>query len=293
MGYSARYHAASIAAIFLALAIGILIGVEFGGDVVSGTSRSLEGSLQGDLEEARGDVEAVELQLDRERDFGRLAYPALISGRMQGLRVGLIAFGDLPVGVGLQVRAALEPAGAELAAVAVVREPPDTAAIASAGGGRWTLVADDGEALEEYGRAVGEEIVTGGDLLDRTQGALFSRLSGTLGDLDAVVVTRTRPEELAPEELGVTDRLETGLMDGIVETAPATAGAELTDAPSSSIAAFRDRGMPTVDDLDLVAGKVALVLALRGAEGNFGVKGSADQLLPDVLIGPLGPAGPR
>ena len=40
MGYSARYHVASLAAVFLALAIGILIGAEFGDDVVSGARRT-------------------------------------------------------------------------------------------------------------------------------------------------------------------------------------------------------------------------------------------------------------
>ena len=32
MGYSARYHATSLIAVFIALAAGILIGAEFGGD---------------------------------------------------------------------------------------------------------------------------------------------------------------------------------------------------------------------------------------------------------------------
>jgi hypothetical protein len=35
-----------------------------------------------------------------------------------------------------------------------------------------------------------------------------------------------------------------------------------------------------VDDLDLVAGKAALVYALLGASGHFGVKQSAGRLLP-------------
>ena len=36
-----------------------------------------------------------------------------------------------------------------------------------------------------------------------------------------------------------------------------------------------DHGVTSVDDLDLVAGKTALVWALLGATGRFGVKGSA------------------
>jgi hypothetical protein len=42
-----------------------------------------------------------------------------------------------------------------------------------------------------------------------------------------------------------------------------------------------DHGLASVDDLDLTAGKTALVYALLGTEGGkFGVKRSADALLP-------------
>ena len=64
MGYSARYHAASLAAVFLALAIGILIGVGFGSDIVSGTADDLERSLQADLEEKSAQIDSLENELD-------------------------------------------------------------------------------------------------------------------------------------------------------------------------------------------------------------------------------------
>ena len=88
MGYSARYHAASIAAIFLALAIGILIGVEFGGDIVSGTSRSLEGSLLGDLEEARDEIAAGMTIDDDANGVPDECEPHLV-GIMDGATAGL------------------------------------------------------------------------------------------------------------------------------------------------------------------------------------------------------------
>jgi hypothetical protein len=37
LGYSARYHAASLVAVFLALAVGILIGAGLGDNLVSDT----------------------------------------------------------------------------------------------------------------------------------------------------------------------------------------------------------------------------------------------------------------
>jgi hypothetical protein len=43
-----------------------------------------------------------------------------------------------------------------------------------------------------------------------------------------------------------------------------------------------------VDSVDLTSGKVAMVFALLGAEGDFGVKETADRLLPDLLPAPPG-----
>ena len=54
MGYSGRYHAASLAAVFLALAIGILIGVGLGHNVLSGAQKDLEQSLKSDLAQHAG-----------------------------------------------------------------------------------------------------------------------------------------------------------------------------------------------------------------------------------------------
>jgi hypothetical protein len=49
---------------------------------------------------------------------------------------------------------------------------------------------------------------------------------------------------------------------------------------------FDDQGLSSVDSIDLVSGKVALVFALAGADGSFGVKETADSLLPDLLAEP-------
>ena len=49
----------------------------------------------------------------------------------------------------------------------------------------------------------------------------------------------------------------------------------------SSISFFTSNGATaTVDSVDLISGRVALVYALNGTEGNYGVKATADRLLP-------------
>lgn len=289
MGYSGRYHAASLAAVFVALAIGILIGVGLGSDVVSGTAEDLERSLESDLEESRADVEELEAELEEESEFGRRAQPALVAGRLQAVEVGLIALGGLPDEVTLDVREALQGTGATLAEVAVVRLPPDGGALIDAAGGGTDPDASRSEELEAAARRAGRLLVTGGGGFDELRTALLSRYSGDPRGIDAAVIVRSRPEDLEDRDAEDADRLEDGLVEGMrlgLATAtlgPGVVGVERSDTEPSSIGFFDSLDVPTVDNVEEIAGRVALVYALCGAEGNFGVKESADGLLPDLL----------
>jgi hypothetical protein len=290
MGYSARYHAASLAAVFLALAVGILIGAEFGDDIVSGTRENLEQSLTGDLESARDRADELAGELGRSEDFGEQVYPGVVGNRLQGRRIGVLALGGLPDGLSKDIEAALEPTGARLVAVGVVREPPDTSGLAAdLEGTRFADVENNGDTVQALGTGVGRQIAIGGLLLDRVRSQLLSRASGRFLGLDGLIVVRDAPE-LEGEQRANTGRLETGLLDGIGSTGLTAVGVERTDADPSSIATFESQDLSTVDNLDEVAGRVALIFALLGAEGSFGVKDAADQLLPDLLA--PGPAQP-
>src|SRR5919204_5609329 len=162
MGYSARYHAYSLIAVFVALAIGLVIGAGFGQDVVSSTSESLQNSLEGDLQDARAERDAIAGELDQERQFSDAVYPALVDGRLDGDRVGVIALGGIPQDVSDDVQDALGPTGATLAEVAVVREPPDVDGLADQlQGTRFARVDRDPQALEDLARIAGRELVNG------------------------------------------------------------------------------------------------------------------------------------
>ena len=96
MGYSARYHAASLIAVFLALAIGILIGAEFGGDTLNSTRKNLEQSLTGNLQDARARADQLGGELGRANEFAERVYPVAGARPARGRRIGLVALGDLP-----------------------------------------------------------------------------------------------------------------------------------------------------------------------------------------------------
>jgi hypothetical protein len=284
MGYSSRYHAASLAAVFLALAIGILIGVGFGDNVLTETKRDLESSLTGDLEAARSRSDQLSGQLNQSDEFAQRVYPVLVRGELQGQRIGVLALGGLEDSISAAIEDALQPTGGRLVAVAVVNEPPD---LGSLGGDlsetRLFDVETNSDSVEALGTGAGRQFVLGGNLLETVKSQLLSRASGHFGGVDGVIVVRQQPTDLEPDDRTATGRLESGLLDGISATGVRVVGVEGTETDPSSISFFASHDLSTVDDVDLVSGQVAMVYALLGAEGNFGVKDTADRLLPDLL----------
>jgi hypothetical protein len=284
MGYSARYHAASLAAIFLALAIGILIGSQIGGDVLNNTRKDLESSLTGDLDEARGQIDDLDTELGLANDFGNGVLAPLTENQIQGDRIGLIGFGSLPSEITESVDDAIQPTGAELEAVGVIREPPDTDAITeSLVGGVLPPPNLNDEALERYSLVSGRQLILGGKVLDSTRSELMSQSSGEFGNLDGLLIYRDEPGEFDPAEASQVVALERGLIDGAQSTPAAVVGVEQSDTDPSSVSFFDDYDVTSVDNLDQPAGKVSLVYALAGAEGSFGIKEGSDRLLPELL----------
>ncbi|HTR74433.1 MAG TPA: copper transporter [Solirubrobacterales bacterium] len=284
MGYSARYHATSLIAVFLALAVGILIGAEFGGDALTETRKNLEHSLVGNLQDARSRAEDLDGELGNAEEFDEKVYPVLTRDELQGRRIGLIAFGSLPNEITSAVEESLAPTGAKLVGVGVVREPVDTSGLQAAlSDTRFSEVATDPEQMNELGTGVGRQIVIGGTLPEVVRAQLFTHASGEFGALDGVIVVRDQPEGMGPVQRSTANALETSMLKGITATHAPTVGVEATETEPSSISFFQSNDLSSVDDIDRTAGEVALVYALRGAEGSFGVKSSADRLLPDLL----------
>lgn len=284
MGYSARYHAVSLVAVFLALAIGILIGAEFGGDALTSTRKNLEHSLTGNLQDERERADELNGKLARSDEFAGRVYPALVRERLAGKRIGVVALGDLPGDTSAAIEEALGPTGAHLVGIGVVREPVDLSGLGSVlSKTRFAKIRSNEETLAEFGKGAGRQLVRGGTLLDRVRSHLFSRASGNFGGLDGTIVVRQTPEEMGAVQRSKASTLESALMTGMTGTRAPVVGVETSTAEPSSISFFAGNDLSSVDDVETPAGKVATVFALLGAEGSFGIKGSADRLLPDLL----------
>ena len=211
-------------------------------------------------------------------------YPALVGDQLKGQRIGVLALGGLDDALSGAIDDALQPTGGQLVAVAVVNEPLDRSGLANTlSDTRLSDLDTNDDTVEALGKGVGRQFVVGGTLLDTVKSQLLSRASGHFDGVDAVIVVRQQPDELDAQDKAATGRLESGLLDGIAATGVRVVGVEGSETEPSSISFFASHDLSTVDDVDLVAGRVAMVYALLGAEGSFGVKESADRLLPDLL----------
>ncbi|MEO8093142.1 MAG: copper transporter [bacterium] len=289
MGYSARYHVASLAAVFLALAAGVLIGAEFGAGVLKGVTRDLESSLKGDLSEAEERIDALEAELDRERLFSEAVYPALVGDTLPGRRLAVVALGSRPDDLRNDILDALEPTGAKVTQLAVVREPPDAKALGDLLSGRRSPRPARARAALAARRA-GTSLVEGTGLYEQALQPLLSSFSGQPTPVEGVIVVRNQPEGVG-DDPEATEALESNFIDGLLAGGAPVVGVERTDADPSSIEFFDSQGLTTVDDIELTAGRVSMVYALRGAQGRFGVAQDAE-LVPPVLRRPGATSAP-
>jgi hypothetical protein len=232
----------------------------------------------------RADTErdAAKAQLAAERRYSDKSYPILTAGRLARRRIGLVLLGRSDISPGT-VRRWLDPSGASLSLVAQLREDVDPEALAErARGTHYAEVDSKPDLLRGLGRRVGIQMVLGGRLIRKLRTALL-QTSGEFGGLDGVIVIR--PSE-QPEDKGDAKRLDAlqdGMVRGLAQTNAKVVGIEPSDSDPSQIGWYRGRELSTVDNIDETAGRAALVFALAGADGAFGRRDSAQDLLPPLV----------
>ncbi len=208
----------------------------------------------------------------------------LVRNRLAGKRIGIVALGGLPGEVTSDIEDALGPTGGRLVGVGVVREPVDLSSLAGdLSKTRFADIRRNPDTLTAFGAGLGRQLVRGGTLLERVRSHVFSRASGNFGALDGVIVVRDQPEDMGPVQRATAGRLESALMGGVTGTRTPAVGIETSTTEPSSVSFFQGNDLSSVDDVDATAGRLAMVFAMLGAEGSFGVKSSADRLLPDLL----------
>jgi Copper transport outer membrane protein, MctB len=282
-----RYHALSLVAVFMALMLGILLGVAIGDKgLLSSTARGIRGDLQRQLRNERAGNDRLKRRLAQRDRLDAALYPLVVQGRLNGQRVGIVALGNLSDSTIRSVRDALKDTGGRLTLEAVVSRPPRLDGLSSRDTGvRGRPLSSDPRAVTRFARRFGAALTQGGALAKRTRREILGTSSGSFDGLEAVVVVRDAPGALSDADATTSRAFENGLTAGLSARNVAVVGVEMTTTEPTQISWYRSRRLASVDDIDQLAGKVALVFTLAGASGAYGTKDSAEALLPKAAGG--------
>lgn len=311
-----RYHLVSVIAIFLALAIGIVVGTTALNGAVLTDVKNQVTRLSSDKVDQRQAIDTLQERVGDQMAFITRAEPALERNQLAGQRVAVIAAPGAPADVGSGLLAALQRAGAvvttdvrlspswadpkdatSLDDLATRLVLPDAGLPANSTGAE--LAAAELAAVlvgKPGGRPVAADAIQT-TLAGFQQGGFLS-VSGTPGAQAPLAVLIVPPAPKSSDD--TTAALATRLVDlatrlGQRAAGAVVAGPETATASGGVLAAARSdrdvqRVASTVDSVENAAGRVATVLALRGAlsgkSGAFGFGPGAAAPLPSPVASP-------
>ncbi|MBE0428586.1 MAG: copper transporter [Thermoleophilia bacterium] len=281
-----RYHLLSLVAVFLALGLGVLVGISLSDNGVVETGRSgLTDEILRDID----DLRSRNTDLERERSlnlrFQDDAFPFIISGRLQGTRIALVASGAVGDDILRRLSSSINSAGGQVVTTTILSPGLDPGPVAAGlkSGLRNNPAfadADESSVVPALGRQLAAEIGGRADnpkALTALQNILVDSMSGNYeSPVDAVVLVARANDEQSPDYSELQKRLLLGLRElGILAV-----GAEPSDAPRSEIPLFLSLDVSSVDNIDSRIGQISLIYALSGEKGTYGFKTTADMLIP-------------
>jgi hypothetical protein len=291
-----RHHIFSLVAVFLALALGIVIGAAF----IAPGSSSLKDSTRGLAEVAKLEqrfnvlrteisqkqeaVTATQARLDRTEQVCRALLPSAVSGRLAYRNVAIIqtSGGDESVAA---VRTALTQAGARVTTFVRVNETltPDNDELATMAASFGKIAGSpSGEVFNAALSSIASCVVWAkdADKLATLQKADFASVSGPLNHWNRLVVMVGGAKS---EGQNNAQTVDVPLIELLQKKGALVIGCEAFDAKVSYIGAYAGKGISTVDNIEQAAGQLGLIYALTGEHGSFGVKKTADRLIPRTL----------
>ncbi len=271
-----RYHATSLAAVFIALVIGILVGVAISGrSLLEDTERRI---LENDIAELQGQLTDAERQVGQQNaleEYERQTYPAVMEGRLADRRIGVVYVGSAEGGIAGGIQETIDRADG-VQTMRALQVPIATGELLR----QASEVPEAPRTVEDLGRSLARELVDGGDtpLWDAVGPSLVEERVGGNLPLDAVVVART-----AEPQRGQTARFLAAFYSGLAAAGVPVVGVETTDSEPTAVPTYSDHGFSTVDHVDTIPGRVALAVLLTGeSPGSYGTKEENTPVLPPV-----------
>jgi len=279
-----RFHLISLTAVFLALGLGIIIGVAV---IDEGILEKEQKYLVDRLEEdfnilraqnnlARNEITEMQKKLDVWQDFSEEILPALIGEKLSGKKIVIIKTTDKGMPENLTVN--LLKAGANV----VFQFDLETFLLESG----TAFANKPGISSKEKQK----ELQQGALLLaQRIYAGDFNAEETVSGDSCGAIV-ESSPDAVIiiggadSQENFLAGQFDFPLISDLRSRGLVVAGTEVSGVLYSCIPQYLKLANIIVDQIDTIPGQVALIWALTGFEGYYGIGAQAVNLLPQLSI---------
>lgn len=287
-----RYHIVSLVAVFLALGIGVLIGSAMETDnTLIQQQKVLTDRLAADLEKLRGEnKEAVEKlaqaekAVDQRDAFAKEVLPALVKNRLVGYRVAIIDTGDY--GFNDDLLDVLKKAGAVVTSTSVLgREfiladpklQKEVATFLGVDSSSQAGIVKEMTWQVARGLLVGDNLAIIKYLTDKK----LLKISGAYGQpvQGVIIIGGSQQPNSAHFRL---DNVDLPLIEALQQKGLEIYGTEYAGVAASYMKSYQRYKISTIDNVDTPMGQVALITAMEGRPGDYGIKATASRLLPDL-----------
>jgi hypothetical protein len=174
-----------------------------------------------------------------------------------------------------------------------VIDKPLTALKDALGNEDFGVTTADEASLMTLGHSLARSLIGGGRLARTLREQSPDDFAGRYRRADAVVFYEAPKPTDGSDADGVEEReddrsksIEQAMVDELSQRTIAVVGVEQTTTDPSQIPRYKSLKLSTSDSVDKAGGRIALVFALAGAEGNFGLKPSAEKALPEEAFTP-------
>jgi len=285
-----RYHIASLVAVFLALGLGILVGGIFlKSDILVNRQKELTDRLEVQIEQLRQKNETVEKELSSlklnykaQGDFEKQVLPILVKGRLQGYQLAVVETNNYSFSN--NIIEAIQLSGAEVSSVTTLigdlNEPANKELLKGQKG--WENVNENQLAAHLAGEIVRGLLGEGnsGQINSLVEAGLI-KVSGEYGKpLKGVIIAGGSQEH----EIIKISSVDLPMIDLLLARQIPVYSVEETITSYSYMKEYQKKRISTVDNIDTVSGQAALVMAIAGQAGHYGIKPTAQKLVPALSL---------
>jgi len=280
-----KYLVITVISIFLALGIGILIGVQIDSqDIILEQQEITLQKMENKLDELnrinsdlQNDLNELMSVNNINEDYIKNIFPDYIKNKLLGMHI--IILDTTNEYTYASMRQALKTAGAQVTSVTIISN-------------KILNMSDEeiGQLMEYFGTTEKENTIqvifkkiaesVGGKY--EPDDIVFLIEKGIIyvnGDLqhpaDYVILTGGSSDKNNKHEM-----IDIPLIKELKKLSLPMVGVETTNVEISYIDIYKKQQLSTVDNVDTIIGQTSLILVINGKEGHYGVKKSANSLMP-------------